>query len=184
MYYMTEMTERENIDLNIALGDHKTLILMVGISGSGKTTWIKENLGHLEPTICSADRFCVDLDGTYSWSHETVVAAHAICKRQFNEAIANEDRLIVVDNMNLMAQHRQHYLDWARKHGYQCFLVVLDCDEHTASTRTTHGVTPNGIRRQRQRLDLLPGIYYIPVKRPRESARGLGSNPPSHREVP
>lgn len=144
--------------------DHPTLILMVGVSGSGKTTWVRENLGHLSPTVCAADDFCVDLDGKWCWSHETVLAAHSVCKRRFNESIAAQHPLIVVDNQNLMAQHRQHYLDWARKHGYQCFLLVMDCDLTAAFERNTHGVTKNGILRQHQRLDLDPGIYYIPVK--------------------
>jgi predicted kinase len=106
----------------------------------------------------------VDLDGNWIWSHEVVLAAHAVCKRAFNEAIAAGEPLIVVDNQNLQKQHRQHYLDWARKHNYECFIVVLDCDLTEAQKRSIHGVTPNGIIRQNQRLDLEPGIYYIPVK--------------------
>ena len=137
---------------------------MVGISGSGKSTWIEENLGTLHPTICAADNYCVDLDGNWCWSHETVLAAHAICKRRFNEAISERNRLIVVDNQNLMAQHRQHYLDWARKHGYQCILIVLDVPAVVAAQCNTHGATLNGIIRQQQRLDMTPGVYYIPAK--------------------
>lgn len=143
---------------------HPTLILAVGVSGAGKTAWIREHLHHLSPAICSADDFCADLEGKWSWSHETVLAAHSVCKRLFNEMVADRHSLIVVDNQNLMAQHRQHYLDWARKHGYQCFLVVLECDAETAFKRNTHGVTRNGILRQQQRMDLNPGVYYIPAK--------------------
>lgn len=154
-----------------------TLILMVGITGSGKTAWVRDHLRGLNPAICSADHFCVDLDGTWCWSHETVVAAHAICKRAFNEIVAGGHPLIVVDNQNLMAQHRQHYLDWARKHDYQCFLIVLDCDDETAFKRGIHGVTLNGIQRQRERRDLAPGIYYIPVKRHASALEGESKDP-------
>lgn len=154
-------------ELDLLHLEDPTVILTVGVSGSGKSTWVREKLGHLNPVVCSADDFCVDLDGNYTWSHEVVTAAHAVCKRRFNEAVAAEHPLIVVDNTNLMHPHRQHYLDWARKHDYQCFMVVFDIPSvMVAAERNTHGVPQQGIVRQIARLDLKPGIYYIPVKPP------------------
>ena len=144
--------------------DTPTVILMVGVSGAGKTKWINDNLGYLDPTVCSADDYCVDLDGNWYWTHEVVIAAHGVCKRAFNEAIARRDHLIIVDNPNLMSTHRQHYLDWARRHEYQCFIVVVDADLRVAQARSIHGTTLNGVLRQAKRLDLFPGVYYMPLK--------------------
>ena len=145
--------------------EHFTFIMTVGCSGSGKTNWVESALANYHPTVVSADAYTIDLDGQYYWSHETNVAAHAICKRAFSEAITRGDRLIVIDSENLVHIHRQHYLDWARKHQYQGILVVFDVPAEVGAARNIHGATLPGVTRQRLRLDLKPGVYYVPVKR-------------------
>ena len=72
-----------------------------------------------------------------------------------------------MDNTNLHSHHRQRFIDWCRKLGYQCFIVALDVIPEIGALRTPHHIPVHGIEWQRKRCDIgVPGVYYIPVKQP------------------
>src|SRR5438067_946402 len=87
----------------------KTVVLLVGAQGSGKTTWCREHLpGYL--------RISQDEQGQ---------KAHYLL---YEEAVQRGEPLIVVDRINGQRYQRRRYLDLARKHGYRTRIVWLNVD--------------------------------------------------------
>lgn len=100
----------------------KIIIVMRGISGAGKSTWIKNNVP--DAVVCSADLW-FSRGGTYKFVPSQLGAAHNSCVEAFKKALADDSEVIVVDNTNLVRKHYKIYLDLASKAGYTVFQKCL-----------------------------------------------------------
>jgi len=107
----------------------KTCIVLMGISGSGKSTFaqtLKEISGPLNDTdqIFSADKYFM-VDGEYQFDVSKLGQAHQWCKDQFTNAVDNNYPLVVVDNTNTSMKESEFYLEYAEQHGYVVFYLGL-----------------------------------------------------------
>ena len=99
----------------------KTVIIMRGISGSGKSTRAKElAAAHDEfaVSICSADDFFMR-NGVYEFRRQDLAAAHAQCLRDFVNALWEGVPLVIVDNTNTRISEFQPYARVALMAGYE-----------------------------------------------------------------
>ena len=77
----------------------KQLILVRGLSSSGKTTLADTICGEIEDRFkVSADEFFVDDSGVYSFNHEALKEAHAWCQKECLVAMEEGFQVIVVHN--------------------------------------------------------------------------------------
>lgn len=124
--------------------------ILRGISGSGKSTWVKNNA--VNATIVSADNFFVQEDGEYVFDEMKIHEAHQACYREFLAALERKDALIVVDNTNITAWEMSPYILAAEVYGYVVEILTLRCDPEVAIARKNL-VDPGKVRRSAKRLD-------------------------------
>lgn len=130
------------------------VIIPRGVSGSGKSTWLKEN--HPSARVCSADHFFMSKDGTYQFDVEKLGDAHNFCLKKFLGLLVNDTPLIAVDNTNLTRHEVSPYLNLATAFGYEVDLVYVFCLPEIAGHRNVHGVPPEMVQAQYSRYE--PGL--------------------------
>jgi NEDD4-binding protein 2 len=94
------------------------LILMRGVSGSGKSTMARkitetQNLS----VILSTDDFFV-VNGEYRFDPKKLGEYHAANVKRVDTAMGDECPCVIVDNTNTQAWEMKPYVELAEKHGY------------------------------------------------------------------
>lgn len=116
----------------------KTLILLRGLPGAGKTTLAKK----LTPYNYCADYYieqqAYEHNTTYFkiWK-ETVDKAHTICRNTIKEWMIQEQELIVVHNVFSTKRSMQFYLDLAKYYNYMVNVLTV---ERIHSGKSVHSV--------------------------------------------
>jgi len=114
------------------------VIIMQGASGSGKSTYVKNN--HLKALLCSADHFFID-DGEYKFDPELLGAAHKTCMYKFIQACQSEEQVIVVDNTNTTRVELAPYVSVATAFGAEGEIIRCEAPADVCASRSTHGVS-------------------------------------------
>ena len=138
----------------------KQVIIMRGIPGSGKSTWIKKNITHnpanklVGVKICSADFFHIGDDNVYRFDPADIGKAHDFCLNEFLGACQKMPAgiILVVDNTNLLGWEIAPYYRLAQLFGWDVKIVRLDCDFRTAVERNIHAVASERIWQMYQSL--------------------------------
>lgn len=111
-----------------------------------------------EAAVCSADfYFTCPETGEYRFQREKLPEAHALCRADFDAAVAHGHTDIFVDNTNVTARECSHYVRAAVENGYSVEFIepgtpwAFDLDELTR--RNTHGVPREGIERMLARWE-------------------------------
>jgi hypothetical protein len=99
----------------------KVMIIMRGVSGSGKSTKAKQ-LGH-GGVILSTDDFW---GPNYAFDPSKIAEAHAWNQDRAMKAISSGISPIVIDNMNLRAWEAKPYVDEAVRAGYEVRIEQSD----------------------------------------------------------
>jgi predicted kinase len=121
---------------------HK-VIIMQGASGSGKSTWLSENVP--DALVCSADAY---FGPDYDYARARVPAAHRACLRAFVEAITQSVGVVAVDNTNVLQADMAPYVTVALAFGYEVTVVRVNATLEDCVRRNAHGVTPQSITTQ------------------------------------
>lgn len=129
---------------------NKTVILMRGQSGSGKSTWAKKNAPGA--VVCSADHFFHKDDGTYRFNVADLGKAHGACQDKFLKALQDGATEVLVDNTNTSVHEMRSYYEAAKKFGYDVKVVEFLVSPEITHARNIHGVPFEGVKRQYDRL--------------------------------
>ena len=107
----------------------KTVIILRGLSGAGKSTFTKlitQNLKEESYCVVSADDFFYS-NGKYNFNPTKLPEAHNKCFENFARALLKKIETIIVDNTNSTRQEYAHYAILARVHDYRVKIFEIPC---------------------------------------------------------
>lgn len=136
------------------------VVIMSGISGSGKSTYIKNRFGNdTLAFICSADHYFLDSHGNYKFDVSKLSRAHGECLKQFSHYMRNFHRsegvTIIVDNTNTTTEEIAPYYAFAAAYEAEIEHVTLHCGYEPAAKRNAHGVPLSACKAMADRLSRL-----------------------------
>ena len=129
-----------------------SLWLVRGLPGSGKSTWVKNNLSgiyHLE-----ADMYFVR-DGEYRFNQEKIKEAHELTIKLASLIMAQGADLAVSNTFSRILE-MEPYLEMAKKFGYAVRVVRM-----TASYGNVHGVPDEIVKKMSERFEDFRGEEVI-----------------------
>lgn len=166
--------------IKLTMFEHRTLILMCGVSGSGKSTRAAEikTLAYDNAQACSihsADDHFLHWIGTrdgvpvygkdayeYMFDAAKLSKAHNLCQLYVENSMQSAISIIIVDNTNVRVRDRKPYIALAEKYGYKVHVEkVGKTDEESLqlyAQRNIHKVSLETIRKQARRLEASNGI--------------------------
>lgn len=128
------------------------LIVLRGIPGAGKSTFIKKELPRVD-VIASADDGMM-VDGKYMFDPAKLPAAHGACLRKVVAALqGGKAELIVVDNTSTSIAEIAPYVALGQAYGAEVVVMTLRIDPAIAGPRNVHGVPQEGVNRMAAALD-------------------------------
>jgi predicted kinase len=133
-----------------ATASSREVVIVRGISGSGKTTYVAEELP--DAFVISSDALYVDRKGDYKFQRRRVGEVHEKCLTEFRAALGRREQLIAIDKCNLSWAAIKPYVQLATEHGYKVSVVTIACDVDTAFRRNVHGTPRNKIQQMHRAL--------------------------------
>lgn len=139
----------------------KTLYLVRGVSGSGKSTFVDSIAGSLinmsgvglgnNVGKASADRFFYDDDGNYNFDASKLGQAHESCFDSVSHMMDNQFTHIFVDNTFTRDREMNPYITLAKSKGYRVFTLIIE-NRHGGTNR--HSVPEHVLDKQAQRFSI------------------------------
>ena len=119
----------------------KTLTLMIGISGSGKSTYVNDNFP--DHQLISSDDITETIGGEFitTWaffnSKERYrdISVYDAVSKTICEANMKRGRAIVIDDLNIDKEKIKNWVDLADKYNYQKHAVLIHESLSTCMTR-------------------------------------------------
>lgn len=112
------------------------LIVMRGISGAGKSTYIKNNFP--QAAVIGTDEHMV-VAGKYTFNPILLKQAQSFCWDQLILFVSRNFPLVVIDGINSQVWRFKPYITKAISLGYDVQVIRLDADPVVAHGRNTHG---------------------------------------------
>jgi len=133
----------------------KTAYIMIGVSGSGKSTWAEDKVREFErAAICSADQYFMQ-EGNYLFDYRGLGKAHGQCLRNFIDACQKEYDGVVCDNTNTTVEDIAPYMAVAQAYGYTVEVIHMEATPAVAAIRNSHGVPLKAIQGMDSRISYL-----------------------------
>jgi len=106
----------------------KTLILLRGLPGSGKSTFARYMFSN---NVFEADQYFYDHDGNYNFDSTKLKEAHQDCQKRVEALMEISDstqygKEIVVANTFTQEWEMQPYFDLASKYNYGVFSLIVE----------------------------------------------------------
>jgi predicted kinase len=146
---------------------HPTLIILRGLPGAGKSSWIRERFLNVTPfglapenfdgpVTVSADHYFTDLNGNYRFDVTKLGPAHAAAQCNLVKALKAGKTLVIVDNTHTTKWEYALAYELGRAFGYDTNVVSLfdgGCTDVELFERNTHGVPLETIQAMRDRWE-------------------------------
>lgn len=130
--------------------ENNTVIILRSVSGAGKN-FFSDFIKFLYPetVICSADDYFTDEKGNYNFNPAELGAAHGQCRNKFEQALIDNNKIVIVCNTNVNYKHFGFYLQKAGEYKYKVISLVI---ERRHDGWNTHNVPPETLERQKNSI--------------------------------
>jgi predicted kinase len=126
--------------------DEKTLVLLRGIPGSGKSTFSKTIGGlHFE-----ADNYFM-IDDVYEFISSKIKDAHRYCQESVEVYMMRGEEKIVVSNTFTQEWEMEPYFEMATQYGYKVFSIIV---ENRHGNVNLHNVPTEKLESMRNRFQI------------------------------
>lgn len=125
----------------------KTLVLIRGIAGSGKSTFAQL----LDCPVFEADMFFVNSQGVYNFDFTKIKDAHAWCQEMVEDHMFNQHEKIAVSNTFTQEWEMKSYYDMAKTYGYKVFSIIV---ENRHGGENVHGVPVDKLEVMKNRFEV------------------------------
>jgi len=131
----------------------RSVIIMRGIPGSGKTTFLRTRFS--DYTVVSADHYRMK-EGKYVFKPEDTPYCHNCCLMEFLSLLKEKHDKVAVDNTNTRVFEIAPYYRLAEAFGYDVRIVYLPCCPLQAAKRNVHDVPPETVMAMSLQMEALP----------------------------
>jgi tRNA uridine 5-carbamoylmethylation protein Kti12 len=129
----------------------KTLIILRGLPGSGKTT-VAEFLSKLTGfKNFAADDFFTDDNGNYNFDSSKLGIAHKTCQLNVENSMILNEPGVIVSNTNTTEKEVNEYLKLAKKHNYRTFSLIV---ENRHDGKNVHSVPRETLEKMSNRFNI------------------------------
>lgn len=132
------------------------VVILRGIPGCGKSTYLNNNYGKLATRSFSADYFFEDpWTKEFKYAREKLGLAHGDCLRLFMAEISNSlspFKYLVVDNTNISIADISPYVAIANAYGVEHEILTLKIDPSLA--KNIHGVPDSAVKKLHKFMEL------------------------------
>lgn len=142
------MEKFENYINENAMYKNKSLVILRGVPGSGKSTFANLIAGGDESIICCADDFFMH-DGKYEWAREKLGQAHKECFEKCQGLLERSVPLVVVANTNVKESDFNQYIELGEKYGYTIFSVIV---ENRHGNNNVHNVSQDVVNAMKRKF--------------------------------
>jgi len=125
----------------------KTITLLRGLPGSGKTTFAKT----LEGLHIEADMYFINENGEYNFEPTKIKDAHKWCNELVEEWMRGEQDKIVVSNTFTQEWEMESYYEMAKKYGYRVYSIII---ENRHGGVNEHGVPDDKLEQMKNRFNV------------------------------
>jgi len=106
------------------LSGSKTMFVMRGLPGSGKSTVVKQIQNfHPQSLVCSADQYFINENGHYEFDASLLKEAHSWCQSKAKEACEADTHIVIIDNTGVKKWELVPYFKMASQNNYAVVLV-------------------------------------------------------------
>lgn len=130
---------------------NKTLILLRGVPGCGKSftaNLLSENGNY---PVLSADMYFEDEHGNYNWDSSKIKNAHAWCKWRVEGRMQEPSEKIFVANTFTQEWEMEDYINLAKKYGYDVVTLIV---ENRHGGQNVHNVPDSTLEKMRNRFEI------------------------------
>jgi len=133
----------------------KTLLLLRGLPGSGKSSFAKFLNSTGDFLVYSLDEFFTDTYGVYTFDYKQNHLAYKNCQSKTEEAMQKEYPKILVDQTFALQWEIEPYLKLAAKYNYRVFVTTM---ENRHDGENIHGTNDEQLIKMAKnfRIELLP----------------------------
>ena len=129
----------------------KELILVRGVSGSGKNTFCDVFAHSLNIPVYAADDYFM-LEDEYKFDGSKLKDAHADCQTRVEQAMLVKAEIIFVANTFTREWEMKAYYELAEKYSYRVFSVIV---ENRHGGENEHGVPEESVQAMKDRFEIL-----------------------------
>lgn len=128
----------------------KTLYILRGLPGAGKTTLAKELSETLGIPYVEADQWFYDENGVYTFNTAELPNAHIVCRASVHINMT-KGLSCIVSNTSTTEKELQPYLEMAERYGYKVVSLIVENRHGNASV---HNVPEQTIQKMKDRFEV------------------------------